>query len=81
MKVFRMMLALMVLALVAGCGGNELKPDMMSIEDLSIVKTDDETPKVSCGMKRKDAEKVLGTGEKFGANIDIYEHGAPSCTG
>ncbi|MDU5145005.1 MAG: hypothetical protein E6230_22800 [Paenibacillus dendritiformis] len=29
MKVFRMMLAFMVLSLVTGCGGNELKPDMI----------------------------------------------------
>ncbi|CAH8769307.1 hypothetical protein [Paenibacillus dendritiformis] len=74
MNIFRMMLTLMVMVLLSGCG-DEWKPDTMSIEDLSIVKVDDENLKVGYGMKRSDAEKVLGTGEKFTSNIDIYEHG------
>jgi len=57
-------LCLVISILLSGCGGGKFKPDTMSMNDIGIMKIDDENSKVYHGMIRSDAEKILGNGSK-----------------
>lgn len=59
-------IAVVLLLLLAGCGNSN---NAITVDDLSIHKVGDSKSKVTYGMSRDDAEKVLGRGkgEGFGS--------------
>ncbi|MFC5532363.1 hypothetical protein [Cohnella yongneupensis] len=64
-----------VIVLLAGCGGNDFKPNAFSKADACIVKSDSHSKKVCYGDTRTKAEKVLGDGEEFVGEYYEYENG------
>lgn len=65
---FKSLIVLLLVVLV-GCGSGA--KDGISVDDLAIVKVDDENQVVKYGMSRAEAEKVLGKGEKV-KNLKNY---------
>ncbi|TCZ74631.1 hypothetical protein E0485_19400 [Paenibacillus albiflavus] len=57
-------LMLLFSVLLSGCGEGKFKPDTMSKDDIAIMKIDDKNAKIYYGMKRSEAEKILGNGNK-----------------
>lgn len=73
------MLVAMLFTITACSSGNDvadkLEPDTFSEQDMAIYKVDNTKERVSYGMNRKDAEKVLGTGVEAATNTYKYESG------
>ncbi|WP_157793992.1 hypothetical protein [Paenibacillus donghaensis] len=73
------MLVAMLLTITACNSGNDvadqLEPDTFSKQDMAIYKVDNTKGRVSYGMSRKDAEKVLGTGDEATTNTYTYDSG------
>lgn len=67
-------LILVLTMLLSGCGEGKFEPDTMSMDDIAILKIDDKKSKVYYGMKRSEAEKILGTGNQDGSFIK-YDFG------
>lgn len=75
MRRYLRLLIMILVVLLIGCSSGNFKPDTLSKNDLSIVKLDDKKSMVSYGMKRADAEKILGTGKKDELGRYEYDFG------
>lgn len=76
--------AAVLLFVLAGCsshseGGTSkaaaMEPDTFTEQDMAICKVDNSKERVSYGMSRKDAEKVLGAGNEGLPNSYTYDSG------
>lgn len=57
-----------------GCSP-DFQPDTLSIKDIAFKKVDNENEKVYYGMKREEAEKILGDGVDGLMNYTFYDNG------
>lgn len=79
-RMYTLLTATLLLLVLAGCSsGNDaadkMEPDTFSKQDMAIYKVDNSKERVSYGMSRKDAEKVLGTGNEGIPNSYTYDSG------
>lgn len=81
-QIYIIFTATIVLLILAGCSSSsgvirsaEMEPDTFSEQDMAIYKADNSKERISYGMSRKDAEKVLGTGNEGLPNSYTYESG------
>ncbi|MEK4061435.1 MULTISPECIES: hypothetical protein [unclassified Paenibacillus] len=79
-RTYTLLAATLLLLLLAGCSsGNAepvtMEPDTFSKQDMAIYKAVNSKERVSYGMSRKNAEKVLGTGNKGIPNSYTYDPG------
>ncbi|WP_440832364.1 hypothetical protein [Paenibacillus sp. 22594] len=83
-KIYILLTSTLLLFVLAGCSSSsgasnskaaKLEPDTFSEQDMAIYKVDNSKERVSYGMRRKDAEKVLGTGSVGITNSYTYESG------
>ncbi|MNB94861.1 hypothetical protein D3C75_420220 [compost metagenome] len=81
-QIYIIFTATIVLLILAGCSSSsgvirsaEMEPDTFSEQDMAVYKADNSKERISYGMSRKDAEKVLGTGNEGLPNSYTYESG------
>ncbi|ETT53485.1 MULTISPECIES: hypothetical protein [unclassified Paenibacillus] len=77
-RVYTVWTVILLLFALPGCGNNEavsMEPDTFSKQDMAIFKADNSKERVSYGMSRKAAEKVLGKGTVGLPNSYSYEFG------
>ncbi|MEK3866826.1 hypothetical protein MHH60_25485 [Paenibacillus sp. FSL H7-0716] len=79
-RIYTLLVLIPVLLVLAVCSsGNakvsKMEPDTFSNQDMAIYKVDNSRERVSYGMSRKNAEKVLGTGNEGISNWYTYDSG------
>ena len=79
-RIYTLLILIPVLLVLAVCSsGNaqvyKMEPDTFSEQDMAIYKVDNSKERVSYGMSRKNAEKVLGTGNEGISNWYTYDSG------